>query len=397
MIKKAIYLVVIGLLVVSMASDWSRIEPKDMALGISFIYDINEDNEIVITVEILDMAGSAATGYVNKHFLVKQKGKTIADALRDVEMKLEKNIYGIHSKARFFTERFAQTHMEVALEFFSRDKIADERPYMFVIKGDESNLYQSDLGLSDLVGKYVNKMAMLKKKSSTSTVFITTFNYFRDFYNDGKQNVMGVIEVMHNDILTEEDVNDEEKQQEHFLKLEGLAVMKNNKLVGYLDRYESRTYNFLVDKVQGATIAVPVGDRYDTYWIGKSTRKIKTSFENGQVVINIEIKNNLAILENCSEFRLSELSESNKAEKVINEFLENETKASIAKLQTEFASDIFGFGDYFHMQNPKKWHEIKDEWQDNYFVNAQINVKANNSIRLEGSLSNKFGERVTHD
>lgn len=398
MIKKASYIAIAILMIVSISGNWSKKEPKDMAIGLSFLYDVNEDGDFVMTVELLDVEGSSGTGYVNKNHLVDEKGKTVAQAIRDVELKLEKPIYAIHNKARFFTERFAQNHMEDALDYFARDRRTDERPYMFVIKGDEpKHIYQSDLGLSDLVGLYVNKMASSKHESNTSTVFVNTLKYYKDYYDEGKENVMGVIEIIPNHLDTTEEVKPTEKQEDRMLKLEGLAVMKKNKLVGYLDRYECRTYNFLADKVRGSIIVVPVGEVYDTFDILCLSKKIDTSFEDGQVKIDITIKNKLYVSQQRSDYDLTKEKDIQKVEKIINEFFEQEVKNTIAKLQTEFASDVIGFGSYFHAQNPKIWQQIKGEWHDKYFANAIVNVKVENKLVLEGALRKKFGGKVDYE
>ena len=78
----------------------------------------------------------------------------------------------------------------------------------------------------------------------------------------------------------------------------------------------------------------------------------------------------------------------------MNVFQKREIMEAIEKVQNDFGSDIFGFGHNFHIQNPKQWERIKTHWDDRYFSNAEINIKVETSILLEGESRERFGTRV---
>ena len=126
----------------------------------------------------------------------------------------------------------------------------------------------------------------------------------------------------------------------------------------------------------------------------ESKSQVNTEYLGEDVNINIKIKTRLAIAENMSDYNISENKELKKAEKDINHFMQTRIKEAIQKVQTEFKSDIFGFGDYFHKDYPKKWKTIKHKWDDEYFAKATINVTVENIIETEGHTRERVGERV---
>ncbi len=80
------------------------------------------------------------------------------------------------------------------MDFYKRGYVTDERPYLIVIKNEDPMLiYQAEKGLSDRVGDYVYDIANGREESLLSAEFIQTIDFIRDYYDEGKQCVMGVV------------------------------------------------------------------------------------------------------------------------------------------------------------------------------------------------------------
>lgn len=70
--------------------------------------------------------------------------------------------------------------------------------------------------------------------------------------------------------------------------------------------------------------------------------------------------------------------------------VEEDIMRLVEKTQTELKSDILGFGgETIHKKNPKVWHKIKENWQENY-PNTKVEVKVNVTIKNAGLI--KGGE-----
>ena len=51
-------------------------------------------------------------------------------------------------------------------------------------------------------------------------------------------------------------------------------------------------------------------------------------------------------------------------------------------------TDIFGFGNYVYKNNPKKWNEIKDKWDDEIFPSLEVEIEVNLKLQAKGSINN---------
>lgn len=54
----------------------------------------------------------------------------------------------------------------------------------------------------------------------------------------------------------------------------------------------------------------------------------------------------------------------------------------IKKVQKEFKSDIFGFGEMIKRNHPSVWEKIKDNWVD---IFPNLDIKVNSEIIISGS------------
>ncbi len=286
--------------------------------------------------------------------------------------------------------------MKEIIDFFLRDYSADERPLMVVVKGNEDALvlYDAHLGVFKTVGVYVESLLRVRDKKSSYSVLVTTMDFMKDYSSEGKQPVMAVVEIVKNDaqIPSEKGNNPGGTGGFDFLmKFEGLAVFKEDKMVGYLDNKQTRAYNFLIDEIKYCYIDIPIPDGLFSVLTSKSKTKIKTSYDNGKVTIDIKVKSPLRICQNQTDLNVSEYETVKMLENAYNIEMENEIMNTILMVQKEYKSDIFGFGNSFHSQNPKEWKNIKDKWDDEYFANAKIKVSVEADIKSEGEIKQNIG------
>lgn len=106
---------------------------------------------------------------------------------------------------------------------------------------------------------------------------------------------------------------------------------------------------------------------------------------DNQITIDVKIKIGMSIRQDGGHIDISKIEPLKTVEQKFNKQMEREITASIAKVQQEFQSDIFGFGKYVHTQYPNKWKEIKTNWDDN-FSKAKINVTVESSANRSGEI-----------
>lgn len=395
--KKTIGLVLCILLVLMSAGCWNKKEPKDLAIINSIIYDRIDGSNCQVIVEFLNLNGAdkkngSSSG--ENSAIETAQGSTYREALANVSSGIEKTIYGGHNHVRFFTESAANSDMAATLDYFLRDHLTDETSLMIVIKGDQpEKIYQASIGLSDTVGVYIDSMETTQLKTTSKSIKVTTLDFLKDFFNDGKEPVAGVVEVKS---LSSSPSSESRSESSEKLLCEGLAAFKDDKLVGYFDGTEARAYNFITGKIGMAVVSVPFGNNYTICEVTDASSDIKTKIVENSASIDIRIKVNFRVVAIGTDKNPSQPNVMSDIEKQFNSFLLPEIAKAVEIAQREFKSDIFGFGASVHAQNPKDWERIKEEW-DKIFPAATVNISVESNMFQTGEIKDSVLSEFTED
>jgi spore germination protein KC len=217
-------------------------------------------------------------------------------------------------------------------------------------------------------------------------------DFIKDYYAEGKQPVMGLAEIVESDTKPSGNTitsPEESNNKNYKLNYEGLAAFKDDKLVGYLNGDEARAYSMIVNDLKIAHYSINHNDYSTVIKIDHSSSNIKTKIDNDKIMIDVIVSNKVEISQEGDTTNVTKLEDLKKIEKVIDEQIKNDLLSTIKKVQTEFASDIFGFGMRVHNQHPKEWKNMKNNW-DELFSKATINVEVNTCINRTGEIREPF-------
>ncbi len=403
--KKRLCMILAAALAISLAGCWSRKEPKTLALVNSVIYDLGDNGGYKVTLEVINPAaqGSAKQAGSGKSPNITATGEasSLPEAIRNITQSLEKTIFGGHNKVRFFSERLAKKDIISIIDYLLRDHLTDENPLMVVIKGDEpEQVYSCMLGLSETVGGYLENLSETQPVMTSKSAVVKTIDFVKDYYDEGKQPVAGVVTLVEceskpskNTSTSGSDSGESQKQdsteQEYRIVYEGLAAFKDDKLVGYMDGIETRAYNFVTGNIESAVFTIPREDGQTVVIVDKPKADIKTEVNGDQVTVTVNIKTSMRIVQEEGVLDISKADQLKTVEAAFNAQLAEEIMAAIQKAQTEFRSDIFGFGQAVHKQHPEKWKEIKETWDD-CFTCAVISVSVESAVDRSGEIKQPF-------
>ena len=390
--KKSICLFLCVLLTGACVGCQSRREPKNMGVVNSVLYDIGERGGYEVTAEIMNPSASegtqqSAASNKNPSITITGKGQSIREAVTDITVTLEQDIFAGHNKVRFFSEGFAKRGMAGVLDFLARDHLADETPYMAVIRDPApKDIYFSSIALSDMIGNYIERMTKSQPRHSAKGVFVTTLDFIRDYYAEGKQPVMGLIRL--ESCEDKPSLNTDGTQvpvSTRLIRYEGLAAFKGDKLAGYMDGKEAQVYRLLTTEVDSAFITIPIGDDNTVLEISHSRADKRVSFSEGRAVITVDVKASLRVVTAGQGIDFSRPGPVRELEEEFDQRMEKQIAAAVHKAQHQFGSDIFGFGAALHAQDPEQWRRIKDRW-DESFSGADLCVSVESSIIREGEI-----------
>ena len=405
--KKRLCIIYVMMLSISLSGCWSRYEPKTLALIDSAIYDLGDKGGYQVTIEVQNPAaqGGPKGGGDGKSpsITVTGMGSSFPEALRNTSESLEKTIFAGHVKVRLFSESFARNDIMAVTDYLLRDNLTDEHSLMVVIRDeDPQKVYTCLLGLSDTVGDYLDNISETQPNTTSKSVFVTTLDFIKDSYNEGKQPVAGVVSLVeceekpsdNTDTGTDTSQNSQSSQgssdKKYRIIYGGLAAFKDGKLAGYMDETEARAYNFITNNIARAVVSIPRESSETVVIVQNPKAEIKTEITNDELTLNVKIKTRMSIIQESSAIDISKMEPLKTVEAAFNQQLTEEVTTAIKKAQTEFQSDIFGFGVSVHKQHPKEWKEIKENWDD-YFAKAKINVSVESTVARTGEIKQPFG------
>jgi spore germination protein KC len=371
---------------------YDRREINQLAIVNSDLFDYQNGKYVFIAEAVnpkTQSIGSSGGGGQNSPYIyVKGEGSNLLDALYNANTVSNKALYTAHVKAIFVTEKMAREKGIIDIfETLSRYRDSRQGQYLIIIKGsDGQNLFNASTALSDYFGDYTEEIHQAQNNRLFKTVFVKTLDVMKDYYNNGKQPVLGVVEKI--PVTTGEDTNIEiqEKQKDNYkLNFEGAAVFKEAKLINFINGDDTELYNIILGKLNSMLVTI---DK-TTFKIKETNPKFIFNYKNKKVKINIQI-NLKAVIENDLEKRdFSNPKTIAKLQDKLNKKMQEKLDKFIIKTQKEIGVDFLGLGSKLHISKPKIWKKLRKKW-DEYFAKAEINIKISSDIIGEGKITKSF-------
>jgi spore germination protein KC len=402
--KKAVFIFLCALLPLLGGCSSSN-ELSTLALCSSVLYDVGPSGKVAITLEVLDpssMGGGKESGGGQSASCLHLKGEgdTSSDALRQIAMSFERKLYYPHITARVITEDYARIKLEKSIDFLLRDNEVREGAMLIVVKGENADkLYKASTGLADTVAGYIEDMKSSQPYMTGTAVFTDTIAFIRSYYLDGKEPVAGVLELQKvedgeqepgshgNQTGTGQSAPSE--SEKYKIRYAGLAVFREARLVGFLNDSEARAYNIITNQIKTAIASIPFPDGYVDVQTTRSKADVKTEIRDGLAYVTIKVNCTLFVRGVQGTENMEDFAAQKQVEEMFNEIIKGEIEATIAKVQNEYHSDIFGFGQMVHAQHPRDWNTMKDGWND-WFDQAVVRVEVQSSIDRAGKIKEPF-------
>lgn len=163
----------------------------------------------------------------------------------------------------------------------------------------------------------------------------------------------------------------------------GIAVFKDDKLVGELNGIDSLCHLIVTNRLKSATISIPnpynSSSTMDLYISNSKETKTSTKLINSTPYIKYEVFLEVNVVSLDENFDAT----NNDNIKIINEYansyLEQNILSYLYKTSKEYKSDISNAGKFF-VKNYLSWDDwLKSDWDSNY-TNAFFDVNVNTNI-----------------
>lgn len=342
-------------------------------------------NKYMITVQIakpgaLAVATMGGSALERPSWLVSSTGDTVFEAIRSLASQSSRRLFWAHSNWLILGEELAREGIEDALDFFARDGEARRSAKLSVVKDSKgSDFLQTELEIDKLSAQAYAGILRNGTGALSTMVDIDLHRFIKVLSSEGIEPVAIRAEII--DRLPDVDIRGHTQQLyvSTAPRITGAAVFKGTRLVGWLDREETRGFNWIMGKVQSGIIVIERPDvkgKYMSIEITNAKSEMKVELVEGkpQVALKVRVRANIGDIQAMLDFDGTE-AVVDSIQRRMARVIAHEIDVVIKKAQHEYASDIFGFGRAIYRRYPKKWWDLREDWNDRGFKDLKVNVE----------------------
>lgn len=347
-----------------------------MTIVTGFAIDKADKGNYLLTYEIADMSKAGTEGKIES-LTIESEGETLLDAARNTISKNYPSLYFGHATCVILSKEVARNGVIKILDFICRDSETRLNIHLLVSEDKTAGevLKAKPLAANLLSVELTNMLEEQKRLSKAMEV--QTYEFINALGD------MGISGTM-TSICTREHNN------EKAIKLCGTAIFKKDRFLGKIDEEETKTLMFILDKIKGGVIVANVDSENEegkvSLEIVESNTKIKPIYSDDKISIRVSIETTVFLDEHNAIENYNDEKGLEKVKEAAEKQLRNKIESLINKIQTEFGSDTFGFGNRVYEELPQVWKEKGKEW-DNLFRNLEVAVETNIEIKHTSLLS----------
>ncbi|MBC2580193.1 Ger(x)C family spore germination protein [Clostridium sp. DJ247] len=356
-----------------------------LAVVLAIGFDLTPEGKYVFTAQILNPQKESSGGGRTKKTQGQQgssevvvfsaTGDTPQNAVDHMSIEQGRSLFFGHTKYVVVGKELAESGLSLYIDASLRNYETRPDHPIFVTKGKASDIITA---VNTDEKNPTNTIENLVRLQSTRgfTPIVSRINFANALVSDTGTPIIGVIELAKNHTL------------DATFKMAGTAVFKKDKLIGFLNMYETRGMQWIKGKVKGGTITAYLQDnKVITFDILKLKSEVKPIVTGDTVTIQINIKSQSNILE------MSDTLDPMKNPKIMDELsklqdqaIEKEVKLALYAAQKKLNIDMFDFGGVIHREYPIFWKKIKKDW--NYlFPHINVEIKVDSTVKRPGIIS----------
>jgi len=359
---------------------WDRTELNDLALVTGIGID-QKGKDIMLTVQLIvpkQLGGATSMGTNNSAgsggatIVRSGTGKTLADAIANLQEKLPRRLFWGHVKAIVFGEKTAKTGIQPHLDFLSRNPQTRLRANVLVADGTAKSMLE-------LLPLIEQSSAEVMRELSKSKILmdVTLKDVLQMLSSDSKAAALPMVKIL--------PPEKEKTELETIPFINRTAIFKNDKMIGSIDDKLTRGVLWVRDEIKQANITVSLDGKKAkiTATIIRAHTQLIPKYEKGKWKMEIHIASQDDILLNGTTLSLYNQQHLRALEKALAKATTKRIKASLQKVQKEMNADILGFADVFHRKYPKEWNLVKNKW-NNIFPTVEVTVKSKVTVQRPG-------------
>ncbi|MBS4216242.1 Ger(x)C family spore germination protein [Neobacillus rhizophilus] len=388
--RKTLILILLSSILLS--GCWNKRELNELSILLGLGVD-KEQDQYVVTAQVVNPSEIASKkGGSGKAPVVvyQSKGDTLLEAARKVTTAAPRKLYFAHMRILVFGEKLAKEGIGGIVDALLREPEVRNDFYITVAKNAKAaDVLKVLTPLEKIPANNLFNSLEASAKSWAPTEGVTLATLVNNMTSNGISPILTGVEIRGNVNEGANLKNIERTKPKTTLDYKGVAIFKQDKLIGWLNESESRDVHYALGKVKSSVgnVKCPQGGNAVIEVMGIKT-KLAANMMKGkpQGSVRIKVRGNVGEVE-CKGLDLTNPNSISYLEKASETALKEKIKLTIGHVQKNYQIDIFGFGEALYRSEPDAWKKYKKNW-DQTFSEMPVTVKVDVSIRQTGTISN---------
>ncbi|MGE5598879.1 MAG: Ger(x)C family spore germination protein [Bacteroidota bacterium] len=357
---------------------WNYRELNELALvaGVGVDYD-ERTNQVELTIQLIkpskvrapEGGGGAGGGGKESAVLVEQtRGRTVFDAVRNFVEQTNRKLFWAHTQVIVLGEGAARRGARSVLDFFLRDHEPRPGIWVLVARGKAAETMKTVPELESVPALEIGHL--VEARAATSEASGVTLQEFASrLMSRTAAPVTGFLETR----------GEEGKEA----VLTGTAVFKGDRLIGELDRKETRGLLWVLGEVKSGIIDVQKNEKEIVgLEIIKASGKVSPVLRGKRVRARVEIKAQTHLGDQLGSHDWSTPAGLEKLVRLQNEAIRREIRAAWSKAR-KLNADVFAFGEAVNRKYPRQWKKMEGKWES-LFREVELEIRVSTSIHGTG-------------
>lgn len=393
--KKLVAVLVLILLLLTISGCWDNKDVTEISIISAIGLDKGEDGSLEVTFRISKPTqgqaggGEQSGGEVKSFTLLTVKSDTLMDAINDAHTTISRDFYLAHMQLLVIGEELARTEsIRDILDLLERDREANVQSRILISRGIKAKTvleahsdveYISIIHLTNIL-KNSPKVAKMRD--------VELIDVYREKTTEGSEPFFSIVQLSKDS----EGGSDKSSIKMEDLRVAGVGIFKQGKMIGSLDPTQTWATLFVEGECQGGVITIPnplVQDKVVTIKINRSRSKKSVKVmgekdptspqESLSLSVEVNAQGNIAHQQGAGDLTSEDMVEILETE--VARIIRQDIERVIEITQTEYITDIFGFGSIVHRRHLTYWKNIQD-WNETY---SELPIEVDVDFELKGS------------
>lgn len=320
-------------------------------------------------------------------------GESVLEAHFKASAKISRKLYHAHANLIVLSEEVVREDgLENILDAFEREpEIRSTAKIVIAHNTKAGDLLKSLTAVDKIPAEKVNGTLEVTEKFRGTNVEMTLQDVLKALTSEGKEPVISGFS-MNGDIEQGKKMeNVQQSELDTTLEADGLAIFKEGKMIDWYQDDMAKGVIWVLDKIKGTDVELDRDEKKNAivYNVFRQNTKVSADTKNDIPSIRINVRAEGDIREVRTSIDLKDPKVILELEKELEKKIKTQLEDTVKRTQQN-KTDIFGFGEVVHRSDPEKWKTLKNDWNNNYFPDLNVQVKVEAFIRRSGLRSNSF-------